>query len=324
MMRFFHLFKQAIQHTIVLLFLVLIPSVVHAQSNATEEKERREKTFQQLPANAAKRFFGTQERGANLPSLSARSIGSYARGCLAGAKALSVDGANWQVMRINRNRNWGHPVLIDYLEKLAAQVPIINGWAGILVGDISQPRGGPMLTGHASHQIGLDADIWLTPMPQTRLSREEREEVRANNMVRDDWMDIDPKTWTQQHLLLIKAAAQEQLVERIFVNPAIKKALCRQVATQTDVSKNWLNKVRPMWGHNYHFHIRMMCPKGESICSGQEPPSSGDGCGSELDDWLALQQKAMNAPKSNKPSKPKPEMSLDALPSECKQLAIIK
>lgn len=297
----------------------------YAQSNAAEEKERRAKTFENLPANAAKRFFGTQQQGANLPSLAARSIGSYARGCLAGAKALSIDGSHWQVMRINRNRNWGHPILIDYLEKLARQVPTLNGWEGLLVGDISQPRGGPMLTGHASHQIGLDADIWLTPMPQKRLSREEREEIRASNMVREDWMDIDPKTWTPQHLPLIKAAASEPLVERIFVNPAIKKALCREASAQKpETSKTWLSKVRPMWGHNYHFHIRMMCPKGENACSGQEPPSSGDGCGVELDDWLALQQKAMNAPKSNKPAKSKPEMSIDALPAECKQLAIIK
>jgi penicillin-insensitive murein DD-endopeptidase len=253
-----------------------------------------------------------------LPSLQARSIGSYAKGCLAGAKALTIDGPYWQVMRTNRNRNWGHPVLIDYLEKLAAQTPSINGWEGLLVGDISQPRGGPMLTGHASHQIGLDADIWLTPMSKTRLSREEREELMATNMVRPDWMDIEPKAWTPQHLPLIKAAAQDPLVERIFVNPAIKKALCRE----TSADKSWLSKVRPMWGHNYHFHVRMICPRSEGLCSGQEAPSSGDGCGKELDDWLALQQKAMNAPKPKTPAKPKPEMSLDSLPAECRQIVI--
>jgi penicillin-insensitive murein endopeptidase len=176
-----------------------------------------------------------------------------------------------------------------------------------------------MLTGHASHQIGLDADIWLTPMPKTRLSRSEREEIRATNMVRDDWMDVDPKAWTPQHLPLIRAAANEPSVERIFVNPAIKKALCREAGAE----KGWLNKVRPMWGHNYHFHIRMMCPRGEATCSGQEPPPQGDGCGKDLEDWLALQQKAMNAPKSDKPARPKPEISLDALPAECRQLAVM-
>ena len=105
---------------------------------------------------------------------SSRIVDLVRRGDLAGAEALPVDGPSWQVMRLNRNRNWGHPALIDYLEKLARDVPRINGWPGLLVGDMSQPRGGPMLTGHASHQIGLDADVWLTPMPKGRLDREQR------------------------------------------------------------------------------------------------------------------------------------------------------
>ena len=53
-----------------------------------------------------------------------------------------------------------------------------------------------MLTGHASHQVGLDANIWLTPMPDRQLSRNEREEMSATNMVRTDRLDIDPAVWT--------------------------------------------------------------------------------------------------------------------------------
>ncbi len=112
------------------------------------------------PATPAKELFGRKSGPA---SLEARSIGFYAHGCLAGAQALPVNGEAWQVMRLSRNRNWGNPALIGFLERFAKKVPKINGWPGILVGDMSQPRGGPMLTGHASHQIGLDADIWLTP-----------------------------------------------------------------------------------------------------------------------------------------------------------------
>ena len=114
----------------------------------------------QSPSTAAKELFGRKTEPA---PLAARVIGSYARGCMAGGVALPVDGATWQVMRLSRNRNWGHPRLISLLEGVAKKVPEINGWPGLLVGDISQPRGGPMLTGHASHQLGLDADVWLTP-----------------------------------------------------------------------------------------------------------------------------------------------------------------
>ena len=97
--------------------------------------------------------------------LAARTIGFYSRGCLAGGRPLPVNGPAWQVMRLSRNRNWGHPALIAFLERFRAQGADGQPLAGILVGDMSQPRGGPMLTGHASHQIGLDVDVWLTPMP---------------------------------------------------------------------------------------------------------------------------------------------------------------
>jgi penicillin-insensitive murein endopeptidase len=110
----------------------------------------------------------------------ARVIGFYSKGCLAGAKALPINGKTWQVMRLSRNRNWCHPSLVQFLERLADKGPKV-GWRGLLVGDLSQARGGPMLTGHSSHQIGLDADIWLTPMPLRELTRREREEMSARS-----------------------------------------------------------------------------------------------------------------------------------------------
>src|SRR5947209_5938697 len=176
------------------------------------------------PKLPAKELFGRKTAPA---SLQVRSIGFYAHGCLAGAQALPVDGEAWQVMRLSRNRNWGHPALIAFLERFAKKIPKVNGWPGILVGDMSQPRGGPMLTGHASHQIGLDADIWLTPMPDRKLSREEREEMSATNVVRDDGLDVN-SDWTPKHLEAIKTAAQDAAVQRIFVNAAINKSICRE------------------------------------------------------------------------------------------------
>ena len=261
------------------------------------------------PNLAAKELFGRRSGPAELQS---RSIGSYARGCVAGAAAIPVDGQTWQVMRLSRNRNWGHPQLIGFLQRFAARVPAITGWPGLLVGDISQPRGGPMLTGHASHQIGLDADVWLTPMPDRRLTRTEREEMSATNMVRGDWLDIDPQVWTPQHTALIRAASLERGVARIFVNPAIKKALCREAGAD----RGWLAKVRPMFGHNYHFHIRLACPAGEAGCSDQDPPPGGDGCGAELAGWFTPE---MLRPK---PGKPRPPLTMAQLPAECRQVLV--
>ena len=261
------------------------------------------------PATPAKELFG---RKTNAAPLSARAIGSYARGCVAGAQALPVDGSTWQVMRLSRNRNWGHPNLIAFMERLSKRVPEINGWPGLLVGDISQPRGGPMLTGHASHQLGLDADVWLTPMPDRRLSRLEREEMSATNVVRSDWADIDPQAWTPAHTALIRATAKEREVARIFVNAAIKRALCREAGTD----RGWLTKVRPAPGHNYHYHIRLACPAGEEACSDQDPPPSGDGCGAELDAWFK------SAPPNTTPPRPRPPLTMAQLPDECRRVLV--
>ena len=292
----------------------LAPVSAQAQSTADQEARTRAANIANWP-DAARSLFGQKTTPAHLPP---RAIGSYARGCLAGGAALPLDGPSWQVMRLNRNRNWGHPVLIDYLEKLARDVPRVTGWAGLLVGDMSQPRGGPMLTGHASHQIGLDADVWLTPMPKGRLDRDQRENMPAVNMARSDWRDVDPRYWTPAHVRLLRTVAADPKVERIFVNPALKVALCREPG-----DRSWLDKVRPIWGHNYHFHIRLACPAGMASCVPQEPPNFGDGCGAELTGWVERQYKAIFHPPKPKPGpkpKPKPPMSLDALPPECRQV----
>jgi penicillin-insensitive murein endopeptidase len=275
------------------------------------------------PKIPAKELFG---RRATAAPLEARSIGFYAKGCLAGAVAMPINGQTWQVMRLSRNRNWGHPALIAFLEELSKKGSKI-GWPGLLVGDISQARGGPMLTGHASHQVGLDADIWLTPMPNRELTRLEREEMSATMVVANSRKDVDPKLWTPAHAAIIKAAAQDPKVERIFVNAAIKKALCRT----TDADRSWLRKVRPMWGHDYHFHIRISCPAGSADCRHQDPVPAGDGCGKELDWWFrdaVIKPKPEPKPKPVDPeakAKPQPKprgMTMAALPPACRQVLL--
>lgn len=246
------------------------------------------------------------------PALEARAIGSYARGCLAGAVALPVDGPAWQAMRLSRNRNWGTPHLIAFLEKFAVEARKHDDWPGLLVGDMSQPRGGPMLTGHASHQIGLDADIWLTPMPSRTFSAKEREDISAVSMVIKEKRQIDRSVWTDNRARLIRRAAREPEVSRIFVNAAIKKALCDFAGSD----RAWLRKVRPWWGHDYHFHVRLACPPGFAGCKDQDAPPPGDGCGAELASWL----KPPPPPKNSKPARPKPELTMKDLPADCSRL----
>jgi penicillin-insensitive murein endopeptidase len=264
------------------------------------------------PDIGAKELFGRKLLPAAMPT---RVIGFYARGCIAGAEALPINGETWQVMRLSRNRNWGHPDMIALLERLSVKARKDAGWPGLLIGDMSQPRGGPMITGHASHQVGLDADIWLTPMPKRRLSREEREETSAVMTVRADRLDIDPHAWKPTHLAVIRAAAQEPSVERIFVNAAIKKALCREAKGD----RGWLSKVRPMYGHDYHFHVRIKCPPGNDECESQPAPLESEGCSAgDLAYWF---KDSVLHPKPPKiPPKPKPPMTLAHLPAACRQV----
>jgi penicillin-insensitive murein endopeptidase len=264
------------------------------------------------PKTPAKELFGRKTGAA---PLQARAIGFYTRGCVAGALAMPINGLTWQVMRLSRNRNWGHPDLIKFLERFADKAPKA-GWPGILVGDLAQPRGGPMLTGHGSHQVGLDADIWLTPMPKRELSREEREEMSAVKVVADDKRDVDPKIWTPAHVNIIRAAAQDPEVERVLVNAAIKKAVCRDAKGD----RAWLRKVRPWWGHDYHMHIRIGCPKDSPECKEQDPTPAGDGCGKELDYWF--QESILNPPPPKEPPKPKPPLTMADLPPACRQILL--
>jgi penicillin-insensitive murein endopeptidase len=266
------------------------------------------------PKLGAKELFGRKVLPAALPT---HVVGFYAKGCIAGAEGLPINGETWQVMRLSRNRYWAHPDMVALIKRLSARVHKDAGWPGILVGDMSQPRGGPMITGHASHQVGLDADIWLTPMPKRQLSRNEREEMSAVMMVRSDRLDIDPNAWTPTHLSVIRDAAQEPTVQRIFVNAAIKKALCREAKGD----RSWLSKVRPMYGHDYHFHIRIKCPPGGSggECESQPEPSEGEGCSAgDLAYWF--KDSVLHPKPPKEPPKPRPPMTLAQLPAACKQV----
>ncbi len=159
------------------------------EADADKADAKAAKKEAKKPVPSAKQLFGTVKTAA---PLKARAVGWYAKGCLAGGKPLAVDGPGWQVMRLSRNRNWGHPDLVALLERLAKESTAAKEWSGLLVGDMSQPRGGPMTSGHASHQVGLDADIWLTPMPDRTLTKREREDMSAVSMLANAGA-VDPK-----------------------------------------------------------------------------------------------------------------------------------
>ena len=264
-----------------------------------------------LPAGAqtpAKEFFGQARTGSNQrPS----PIGSYSAGCLAGGIPLAETGPTWQAMRLSRDRNWGHPealAFIDRLSRVAARQP---GWNGLYVGDISQPRGGPMLTGHRSHQIGLDMDIWMRPATNLRLSPRQRENLGSISMQRADGAFVNDR-WSRAHHEILKAAASDPAVARIFVFPGAKVQMCADARGD----RRWLRKIRPWWGHHYHFHVRLACPDGARGCVDQAPPPPGDGCAAAR----AGVNNILNPPPPDPdapPPRPRPELTMVDLPRAC-------
>jgi penicillin-insensitive murein endopeptidase len=279
----------------------------------TDKKAADKKEKDKKPKILARDLFSKKPTAADLAP---RALGWYSKGCLSGGVHLADTGPDWQAMRLSRNRAWGHPKLIKLLKRFASESRQ-DGWTGLLVGDISQPRGGPMLTGHASHQVGLDADIWLTPMPKRVLTRQEREEIQATTMLDKTSLAVDPKVFTPAHVAIIKRAASYPAVERIFVNPAIKKALCQAAGKD----RAWLGKVRPIWGHNYHFHIRIGCPNGG--CESQPAVSGDDGCGKEVDNWLKTIEASLKKPQPKPgtkiiPDSERRQVTMEQLPAECK------
>jgi penicillin-insensitive murein endopeptidase len=237
-----------------------------------------------------------------------RIFGTYTNGCIAGARSLPPEGPGHQVVRMSRNRYFGHPETVDYLLNLGRRVT--GAQLGIaLIGDMSQPRGGPMAFGHASHEIGLDADVWfrldLPPLPRIA-----RENLDLPSMVNPATHRVDPKRFTDVQAELVRFAAMDPRVGRIFVNPAIKLALCERPW----VDRSWLRLVRPWYGHDAHFHIRLNCPADQPACVSQDPPPPGDGCGEDLAGWL---RKPVPAPRPPHKEAVRPTPTPPSMPPAC-------
>ena len=202
----------------------------------------------------------------------ARVIGGVGGGCLAGAVALPLEGDGYQVVEISRRRYFGHPLLLGYIGDLGRTVAE-RRLGTLLVGDMAQPRGGPMSSGHVSHQGGLDVDLGfrldLAPLP-----RAEREGIPQPSVVDPRTGRPDPARWSDRHAELVRGAALDPRVSRVFVGAAIKRDLCERAWPD----RGWLRVVRTWPGHDDHLHVRLRCPEGSPACVEQTGLPATDGC----------------------------------------------
>lgn len=241
----------------------------------------------------------------------ARSIGKTDAGCLAGGVALPFDGTGYQVIRISRRRYFGNPRTISFIEALGRKAAAA-GLPPFYVGDIAMPRGGPMLSGHVSHEDGLDVDIWFNLDPKADLPPAAREDVPLPSMLTADGKAIDRAQFGRKQVTLLRLAAGDARVDRIFVNPVIKRALCHGIDGATARGRRWLHRIRPWYGHEAHFHVRLRCPANSPGCVGQPPVPPGDGCDATLAWWFRLRAAPPKA-------KPRPRR-VPVLPVACRKL----
>ncbi|MFI3180649.1 MAG: penicillin-insensitive murein endopeptidase [Methylococcales bacterium] len=237
-----------------------------------------------------------------------QSIGTYTNGCLSNSVALPIDGTGYQVMRLSRERIYGHTNLIQFIQNLGQTVANEHA-SNLLIGDLGQRHGGRTPSGHRSHQNGLDVDIWFSLSTANTLTDHERETLSAPSMLANS-EKIELNRWTTAHEQVLLSAAQSPDVERIFVNPIIKRELCKH--TQPNHHEA-LRKIRPWWKHDDHFHVRLSCPKDSIHCEHQEPLPLGDGCGNDLAWWFSADALNPKSPKNEQPEKP------PAIPELCKQ-----
>ena len=167
-----------------------------------------------------------------------------------------------------------------------------------------------MPSSHRSHQSGLDVDIWFLQQPRDRvLARPETEQLGAPSMVRATEGTLNAANWSPRYRDALKQAALSPEVDRIFVNAIIKQGLC-----DSETDRSWLNKIRPWWGHDAHFHVRLNCPPDSAQCQPQKPVPPGDGCDPDLANWVRDIVRAARNPRPYK--KPEPP-STENLPAAC-------
>lgn len=234
----------------------------------------------------------------------AHAIGDTSAGCIRGARTLPTEGEGYVVMHLERDRYYGHPSLISSIRALGERAA--QGLGMMHVGDLGMARGGPMPFGHRSHQTGLDADVWFDMSPSLHLgANSNRSNVSAYSLLSQS-EGLNYRLWSDSHAQMLKAAASQPAVDRIFVNARIKQELCR--STRGD--RSWLRKIRPWYHHEDHFHMRLACPPDSPSCARQEPIPLGDGC-DNLDWWFNKTPDSTATPKAPPPPKP-------VMPSECR------
>ncbi|PIP96365.1 MAG: penicillin-insensitive murein endopeptidase [Bdellovibrio sp. CG12_big_fil_rev_8_21_14_0_65_39_13] len=248
----------------------------------------------------------TSRMSTRLPTESTpQAIGEYALGCLQGAQTFTGQEKGIILSQVKRGRYWGHPDLIQLLTQAGEET--YKKRMSLIVGDLSQSRGGPTITGHNSHQTGLDVDVWFK-MPSIK------EKLSLRTIETEDMKPI--ASLSADQIKMIQFFTRDPRVERIFINPGFKKYLCSDSAVYKLSSEDH-HKLRAWYGHDDHIHVRLKCPSDSPLCISQKPIPEGDGCDKNLDWWFTEEAKEGEADISWEELKKIYLSKVEKLPTQC-------
>ena len=222
-------------------------------------------------------YWGAESaRADEMGTLSQDQVGGfYSRdGRLQEAAQLPEVGVGFVKLFLPRDRAFGSTDLVGLIQEVAAALrEVFPVGSRLQVGDLSAERGGKISL-HSSHQNGLDVDLRFFGVdgreqdPSLVNGFDERF-VRGGRVT--DNFD------REQNWELVSHLVGSGKVQRIFIDPAIKREFCRRAGTSSEVDEV-LRRLRPYPNHDDHIHVRLYCPAGNPRCVSQAEVEAGTGC----------------------------------------------
>ncbi len=205
-------------------------------------------------------------------------IGYYSEGILKNGVRLPDQGPGFMKLFLHRNRAWGTREMVDAITKTTLQMDrLFPRFDRLQVGDISQEGGGPVTDLHSSHQHGLDVDLTYYRINKIEQSPTEIKGFEELMVIRGK---ISKNFDSARNWKFLKELHKHGQVQRIFVDPVIKKEICRyaRLLKESALFLEVLRSLRPYPNHQEHMHVRLKCPTEAKECRLQEDPPAGSGC----------------------------------------------
>lgn len=207
-----------------------------------------------------------------------QAVGFYSKGSLINPSQLPNDGVGFLKLFQPRDRAYATQDLVTLIENAASAIALaFPGGERMQMGDFSQREGG-QISGHASHQNGLDVDVKF--FNHAHLEQDPMGTNGFDEIFVDEKNQVTPNYDFERNEALVKFVVDSGLVRRIFVDGNIKKAFCDRAKASGEYRDDleWLRRLRPLEGHQDHFHIRIACPTSSPNCVAQEEPPLGTSC----------------------------------------------